>query len=227
MSCASRQWRYPRTRIVVFARAPVAGQVKTRLQPALGEAACLRLYEQLLDRTMRSVTAEALAPVQLWVDQDPRHESFLSYCSKNSIYLQREGDLGQKMAHAVLTVLSQPAVDSVILLGSDCPELDAAHLRLALHALTDGEEAVITPAEDGGYVLLGLRSLYEEIFENVDWGGDKVFEQTQQRFAGIGVQAKSLPMLWDVDRPEDLPRLVNLDRKRFGFVLGSQDATQV
>lgn len=222
MSAESTQWRYPGARIVVFARAPVAGQVKTRLQPRLGEGACLRLYEGLLDRTMCSVRAEALAPVQLWVDEAQHHELFLSYCNRSSIYLQVAGDLGQKMAHAVATVLSQPGVDTVILLGSDCPELDAAHLSLALQALTEGEQAVITPAEDGGYVLLGLRSLLPAVFDNVDWGTEHVFEQTQQRFAALGVEAKTLPCLWDVDRPADLERLVNLDRKRFAFVLESQ-----
>jgi len=211
---------------VVFARAPVAGRVKTRLQPQLGEAACLRLYEGLLDRTMCSVTAQGLAPVQLWVDDDPHNETFLSYCNKSNIYIQAEGDLGQKMAHAVATVLSQDDVDSVILLGSDCPELDAAHLGLALQGLADGEDAVITPAEDGGYVLLGLHSPLLAVFENIDWGGERVFEQTQKRFAAVGVKVKTLPMLWDVDRPEDLQRLVNLDRKRFAFAIESQDDNQ-
>ena len=222
MSADSKPWRYPGTRIVVFARAPVAGQVKTRLQPQLGEAACLRLYKGLLDRTMHAVTAEALAPVQLWVDENQHHKMFLSYCNKESIHLQSTGNLGQKMAHAVATVLAQPGVSSVILLGSDCPELDVAHLNLALQALAEGEQAVITPAEDGGYVLLGLRSLLPAVFDNVNWGSEHVFEQTQERFAALGVKAKTLPRLWDVDRPEDLERLVNLDRERFAFALQSQ-----
>ncbi len=215
------QWQFPRARILVFARAPRAGQVKTRLQPVLGDAGCYRLYRQLLESTLSRVQSSGLAPVQLWVDQDPHHEDFLRYCNTEDIFLQEGADLGCRMAHAADLALCCQTVDSVLLIGSDCPALDTTHLHTALHALHEGAPASIAAAEDGGYVLLGLRKAEPHLFTGIEWGKERVFEDTMRRFAELGLTPEQLPVLWDVDRPEDLPRLLALDAERFGFLAES------
>lgn len=205
------RWRFPASRLLVFARAPVTGRVKTRLQPLLGAECCLELYRALLQRTMATVGSGALAPVHLWVDQDPHNEEFLTYCNSDEIFVQPEADLGRRMAVAAGQTLLQPGVESVILLGSDCPAMTRQHLQLALQELESGKQVVITPAEDGGYVLLGLRQLLPELFSDIAWGGEDVFNSTLQRCADNDIEVSVLPGLWDVDRPEDLPRLAELD----------------
>ena len=212
------RWQFPDSRLLVFAREPVAGAVKTRLQPAIGEQGCLALYRALLERTMRTVQSQALAPVQLWVDQNPDHDLFLSYCNNEDIFLQSEGDLGRKMAAAVCECFSQPGVDSVILLGTDCPAMTNDHLQLALRELAAGKDVVITPAEDGGYVLLGMRELFPELFRNIGWGGAEVFASTMQRCREHEREVRVLPVLWDIDRPEDLLRLAEIDDQYVQFV---------
>ena len=211
-------WQFPDSRFLVFAREPVAGAVKTRLQPTIGEQGCLALYRALLERTLRTIQSQALAPVQLWVDQNPDHDLFLSYCNKEDIFLQPEGDLGQKMAAAVTGCLGQPGVHSVILLGTDCPAMTTEHLQLALLELAAGNDVVITPAEDGGYVLLGMRQLFPELFRNIGWGGAEVFTSTLQRCRENELEVSVLPVLWDIDRPEDLQRLAQLDDYYAQFV---------
>jgi rSAM/selenodomain-associated transferase 1 len=94
----------------------------------------------------------------------------------------------------------------VLLVGSDCPGLRAAHLREALRAL-ESHDAVFIPAEDGGYVLVGLKRAAAAIFEGVAWGTPEVMAQTRARLAAAGLSSRELAALWDVDRPEDLERL--------------------
>jgi len=206
-------YAFPKLRIVVFARAPLLGKVKTRLQAELGAEACLDIYLRLLDRVMRNVLDSRLAPVQLWVDGLPDHEVFLSYCKREHIHLQVQGDLGQRMAGAVENALAEPETEAVLLLGSDCPAMDCSHLQPALSALASGSDAVITPAEDGGYVALGLRSLIPELFVEMDWGGEGVFAATMGRLSALDVKPLVLPALWDVDRPADLKRFLELESR--------------
>lgn len=212
------QWAFPHSRLLVFARSPVAGQVKTRLQPVLGEQGCLDLYRRLLDRAMTTVSSSKLAPVQLWVDQDPHHQCFLSYCNKRDIFLQEKADLGRRMAVAAAHALAQPGVESVILLGADCPVMSTGHLRQALQRLASGSDVVITPAEDGGYVLLGLRSPQPSLFKDIAWGEANVFASTMERCASSELEVSLMPELWDVDRIADLERLASLDNEFARFV---------
>lgn len=97
--------------------------------------------------------------------------------------------------------------ESVILVGSDCPSLKPSDLRAAARALKNGMSAVLSPAEDGGYALIGLRRNSRRLFAGLEWGGPRVFEQTRARLARLGWRWKKLRTLWDVDRPEDVARL--------------------
>ena len=102
-----------------------------------------------------------------------------------------------------------------ILIGSDIPALSAQYLRDAERALAGGDDVVIGPAEDGGYVLVGLSHGDPELFRGIPWGGPKVLPETRRRIAALGWRLSELPALWDVDRPEDLERLPQEMRESF------------
>ena len=195
--------KYPDYRILLFAREPVEGRVKTRLAPVLGEAGALDLHRQLLRRQIDVLNEAELCPAELWVDGDPAHQAFAAFRGERQ--RQVEGDLGDKMLHAARRALDRHA--GVLLIGSDCPGLDAAYLEAALAALQSGLEAVLGPAEDGGYVLLGLRRAEEGVFAGIEWGGPRVLEQTRARLEALEYSFGVMTPLPDIDRAADLEHL--------------------
>jgi uncharacterized protein len=181
--------------IIVFARAPVLGQAKTRLIPRLGAWRAARLHARLTRHALRTAAAADCGPVELYLTRP--HSLF------RGAALQRGRDLGERMHHA-FSKARQP----VVLIGSDCPMLTAADLRRAARLLRGGYDAVLAPAEDGGYALIALRHPRREFFEGIDWGSGRVYAQTVQRLAGY--RWRALRRVWDLDRPEDLPRFSEL-----------------
>jgi len=99
------------------------------------------------------------------------------------------------------------SAQAVLAVGCDCPALTPQHLREASAALAAGHDAVLAPAEDGGYVLIGLARVHSSLFERIRWGGPDVLEDTRARFGALGWRCRELDTLWDIDRPEDLERL--------------------
>jgi glycosyltransferase A (GT-A) superfamily protein (DUF2064 family) len=187
-------WRADtRTSVVVFAREPRAGRVKTRLIPRLGAEGAARLHARLVRRTLRTARAARLGEVRLW-----------------GLRRQRGADLGARMAHALAVNLRR--APRVILVGADAPALQPAHLRRAARWLAGGADAVFGPVEDGGYALVALRRPAAALFQGVDWGSARVMAQTRTRLAALGWRWRELPELWDVDRPGDLERLRGLRR---------------
>jgi len=193
------------TAVAVFARAPVAGSVKTRLAGLLGPDAAASLHAGLVRHALCAAAHARLGPVELWCTPDERHPFFERCAVDFGAVLRRQdgADLGERMRHAFASKRASPRL---VLIGSDCPALDAAHLTLAAEALLS-HDVVITPAEDGGYVLVGLARAVPGLFENVPWGGAAVMARTRERLAAARVTWTELPMLWDVDRPEDYARL--------------------
>lgn len=204
---SSIEFRFPNSRILLFAKEPVLGQVKTRLQDALGAEGCLQFYRRLLRHRLLTLESARLAPWELWVAGDPAHVDFTGTCAPEQISVQHGDDLGQRMSHASSTVLARPGVQSVIVIGVDCPVLDAEYLAVALSALQAEQRVVLGPAEDGGYVLIGMNVAEAGVFRDIDWGSEAVLAQTRTRLRELAVAHRLLPMLWDVDRPEDLVRL--------------------
>ncbi len=109
------------------------------------------------------------------------------------------------MHHAAASALGDS--DAVVLVGADCPGLGLDYMRRALDCLEQGADAVVGPAEDGGYVLLGLKRAAPELFHDMPWGSDQVLTKTRQRLRKLGWRWLELSVLWDLDRPEDLERL--------------------
>jgi rSAM/selenodomain-associated transferase 1 len=194
-------------RIVVFAKAPEPGKVKTRLIPALGEAGAAALHRRLVIHSLRAAQEADLGPVELWCAPDTRH-AFFAECERDfgvSLHSQCEGDLGARMRRAIETILER--AKRAILVGSDIPALSAQYLRDAERALSGARDVVIGPAEDGGYVLIGLERSDPELFRDIPWGEPEVLAETRGRIAALRWRCFELPALWDVDRPEDLERL--------------------
>ena len=193
--------------LIVFARAPVPGQVKTRLIPSMGLSAATVLYEQLVMHGLSIAINARLGPVDLWCAPSTSHPFFLQLTRKFPIALfkQAGGDLGHRMAHAFRKTLKKTS--HALLIGTDCPTLTHDDLREAAEGLRRGIDAVIGPAEDGGYVLIGLRRCVPELFAGIPWGTGSVLHQTRLRLKELGWKWHELSEHWDVDRPEDVERL--------------------
>jgi len=121
---------------------------------------------------------------------------------------QRGSDLGERMQQAFADALRRHR--HVVLIGSDCPALTTTDLRLAVRCLRGASDAVLAPAEDGGYVLIGLRRLRDALFADMAWGEASVLADTARAAREQGLRVRLLRTLWDVDRPEDLARLRSL-----------------
>lgn len=193
------------TAILIFAKAPQPGQVKTRLVPLLGEAGAARLHRELVVRQFHWLKQSGLAEVACYCAPDTTDPLFLDLRQQGvRLELQVGDDLGERMFQAASRELE--LCRQVVLLGCDCPAMDAAYLGAALHALHSGSDVVLGPAEDGGYVLMGLRKVARELFAGIAWGSDRVLEDTCHRIDRMGWRRQELPVLWDLDRPRDLER---------------------
>ena len=196
------------TAVIVFARPPIAGASKTRLIPALGEKAAAGLHARMIEHTLESLAdLPADCDLQLWCAPDTSHPLFARLAGRHglSLHSQRGNDLGERMYHALDTTLQQH--DHAIVIGTDCPGLATADILAASDALKAGVDVVIGPAADGGYWLIGVRAVSATLFREIDWGSDRVCEQTRQRIDRLDWQQHSLRMQTDIDRPEDLARL--------------------
>lgn len=192
-----------KTRIVIFAKAPRPGQVKTRLIPALGAKGAAQLAGQLLRLTLDEALLSDADSVELCASpssNDPAWDG-VNIPEGVSLSAQGSGDLGERMAGAVHRVLRLG--EQIILIGTDCPDLNHQRLNQAIAALKT-HRAVMFEALDGGYTLLGLQTFDPSLFAQIDWSTDKVSAQTQLAFLQLGWQCKVLGQLADIDRPEDL-----------------------
>lgn len=192
--------------VMIFAKAPVAGQAKTRLIPAMGARGAARLSARLTWRTLETAERARIGPVQLWCAPDATHPFFAACASRLPAVLREQGggDLGARMGRAFACALRDHR--HAVLAGSDCPGLEAADFAGAQQAL-DECDAALVPAHDGGYVLIALRRFDASLFEAVSWGGAAVMEQTRARMRALRWRWRELPARADIDRPEDLARL--------------------
>ncbi|MCO6413999.1 MAG: TIGR04282 family arsenosugar biosynthesis glycosyltransferase [Thiogranum sp.] len=209
--------QFPDGRILVFARAPVAGYAKTRLIPELGAAGAAALQAQLVRDTLAMATESGLAPVELWTcgDDDEKFLPKLGVEFECKVNTQQGDDLGARMAHALAAALRTARF--AVLIGTDCPAMDAHYLQGACAALHQGSDAVLGPAEDGGYVLIGVRRSDAALFSGIAWGTAQVLAQTRARLAQLNWRHAELAVQWDLDRPADLERLARLDPRCAAF----------
>lgn len=198
-------------RILVFAKAPVPGRVKTRLIPALGAEGAARLAGRLLCHALTQALDADLGPVELCASPAPEHPDWRPWLPTLSQMVlpgtrlawrdQGEGDLGARMARPAQGYLD--AGEPVLLMGTDCPALTPHRLREAARAL-HGHEAVLIPARDGGYVLLGLRAFHPSLFNAMPWGTSAVADLTLKRLRDLNWRVWVGEALADIDFPADL-----------------------
>lgn len=194
------------TSIIVFAKAPVAGLVKTRLAPALGSACAAVLAERMLRHALTQAAAADVGPVELCAAPDTTHPALREAATAcgASLAEQGTGDLGLRMHRAFARHLMRHG--RALLIGTDAPALDAALLRQAAQAL-QRHEVVFVPALDGGYALVGQRRADPRWFSDMAWSHARVMADTRERLHAAGVRWAELPPVADIDEPADLARL--------------------
>jgi uncharacterized protein len=193
-----------RVAVAVLAKAPLKGFAKTRLIPVLGADGAALLQARLIERTVAAACAAAIGPVTLWATPDEAQPAFQALHARLGIALARQGDgdLGARMLAAVAA-----ANGPCLVIGTDCPALASDHLRTAADILRGGADAVVVPADDGGYVLIGMRRAQPALFSDMRWSTPDVMAETRRRLRQLGLIWQEPFTLWDVDVPEDLERL--------------------
>ena len=189
-----------REAIIIFARPPEKGAVKTRLAASLGDDTALTIYNALLQHT-HDITCNLRCDKYIFyaghiANKDHWGESY-------SRHLQQGTGLGNRMQSA-FNQLFQDGYSRVVLIGSDCLELTPSVLEQAF-LLLDKKDIAIGPALDGGYYLIGMKEGLKEVFDGVAWSTEKVWQQTKERILAKGYSYGILPVLRDVDTVEDLP----------------------
>jgi hypothetical protein len=198
-----------RNYLLVFAKAPVPGRVKTRMQPFLTAEQAAQLHRQLVKHCLQQTVSDLNTyTVELWVDELSPCWLPLQQQFDIAVFKQCGEDLGARMAYGLADVLAQRA-DAAVIIGTDCPDIDSAYIHSAFELLAAKPDCdvVLGPAEDGGYVLLGLKQFEPELFVDIRWGSEYVLTQTANKISGCGLRALRLPALMDIDRPEDLQLL--------------------
>ncbi len=190
-------------RIVIIAKAPIPGFCKTRLVPALGTQGAADLASHMLTHTLQQCLEAAIGPVELCVTPSVSHAAWRSVIVPPEVCWseQGEGDLGDRLARVSERVIA--AGEAILLVGTDCPQLDCARLQTAARALQQSD-AVITPTADGGYALLGFRQFCPLIFANIAWSTNTVAATTFERIDQLCWTVARQPGLHDIDEPKDL-----------------------
>lgn len=196
--------------LILFAKTPVAGQVKTRLIPNLGEQGAARFAVALIEESARRAVEAWPGPVSLQVWPETRHECFDAIERRFgiSVSLQSEGDLGVKMFQALNDAYTRGAAAAIM--GCDVPQCPPEIFRTA-HALLHQGRSVIGPSADGGYYFIGINPPHPDCFERIEWGGSKVFDTTLKRTAAAGIDLIVMQNLNDLDTAADIEGLRSTD----------------
>ena len=200
------------TCIILFAKFPAQGRVKTRLQPALGMEGAVQMARKLLLHSIEQAVATGFT-VELCVSPAPTDPCWQTLGLPESLHwsAQADGDLGLRMLTAsqrALQPIELKRFKKVLLVGTDCPSLTATRMRQAAQQL-EAQDSVMIPAFDGGYVLFGFKQVAAHLFSNIEWSTASVAKVTQQRLAELSWSVALLAPLPDIDEPEDLQYLPN------------------
>ncbi|MCY7367599.1 MAG: TIGR04282 family arsenosugar biosynthesis glycosyltransferase, partial [Chamaesiphon sp.] len=207
--------------LIVFTRYPTSGKVKTRLIPAVGAVGATLLHRrmtiQVIDRS-RALPTDLSVKISVHFDGE-NYQQMSDWLGADLAYQsQGGGDVGERMTRSFAAVCQRNS--SVVLIGTDCPELTTAILAQAFELLQTGRDLVLGGAVDGGYYLIGMGEYHPELFINIDWSTDRVLEQTVAIANHLNLSIGYLPTLTDIDRPEDLPILTqNLTEAKISIVI--------
>lgn len=190
-------------KIIIFSRAPVSGEAKTRLIPALGAQGAAALQAMLLHLTLETAL-ETCAPCELWCAPSAGHPALEPFRQQYAVEFrtQQGADLGERMTYAFAQTLQ--SADAALLIGADCPNIYPTYLRAAMTTLAGGSDVVLGPANDGGYILIGLKKPAPELFAGIPWGGERVLDMTREKLRQLKLKWRELPPMNDLDTPADL-----------------------
>ena len=206
-------YQFPDSVLLVFCKAPIAGQVKTRLQPELSAEQAVAAHINLTWMTLDRAFQQQFCPVVLCCSPDSEH-SFFQQCAKDyplMLTQQYGNDLGERMHNALTEALSK--YRHAVLMGCDCPSLTVVDLEQALLMLHTGSDVVMAPTEDGGYVLIGLNEPQPNLFYGMTWSTAHVMLETRHRIAKARLKLYELDKQWDVDTIADWQRYGLLEKK--------------
>ena len=194
------------TVILVFAKAPIEGQVNTRLIPDIGEQAATQLQYDLVHQRLTMLTQEKLGDVILMCSPDVDQAFFVQCEQKYSVTLRKQSgsDLGERMFNGASEALKKH--QHCIVIGTDAPALGKRVIQQAIETLRDDKNVIFVPAEDGGYVLVGMNQSYDVLFQKIDWGTPEVMPQSRKRLDENSISYYELEPCWDIDRLEDYQR---------------------
>ena len=196
--------------LLVFTKTPVPGCVKTRLLSVTSPEQAAAIAVELLRCTLDTARRSSVRDIELWCTPTTQHPTLVELGEDFSMALQTQtgADLGERMFSAMAQSLDN--YRHVMLAGSDCIDLAVADLDLAREKLVEGYDVVLGPSLDGGYHLIGLSRLYRELFTGIEWGTDRVLQDTRERVAQLDLTLYELPERRDLDRPEELKYLDNV-----------------
>ena len=188
--------------LILFAKDPVAGQVKTRLSSLLDNSTTLNLYHHFLRDSIEKICSVAEVDRFIGIASNSQTGYFEDVSRRRSVQLfVQEGDnLGERMRRAFEDRFKE-GYERVVIIGADSPTLPTAYIEQALQSK---KEVVIGPSTDGGYYLIGMQGKVTDVFEGVSWGTDQVLSETLDVLKGQRAEAELLPVWYDVDLPEDL-----------------------
>lgn len=188
--------------LIVFAKEPMKGKVKTRLSPYLSQTECLKLYKQLLANTLLLARNIKCGKRIIAYDSGDQNPSFLKKMASDfEFYRQKGRDIGERMFDAFKTYASIDA--KVVIIGSDSPDLPESYINRAFNELNEND-LVLGPAYDGGYYLIGLKKPYRSVFNGIKWSSGSVFDRTLKNAKQSNLKTAILDFWHDIDRREDL-----------------------
>ncbi len=194
--------------LIVFTRYPEAGKTKTRLIPLLGEQGAANLQKKLTEHTLKQICElQQMRPLNVRIYFAGGDVTLMSdWLGSNYYYSpQVSGNLGERLITALQETFTSE-IEKVVIIGIDCPDLNSTLINQAFEQLSDSD-LVLGKAEDGGYYLIGLRRFLPELFQGIDWGSEIVLQQTINIANRLGLKTSYLPLLNDIDTPQDLKKV--------------------
>jgi hypothetical protein len=193
--------------LIIFAREPLPGRVKTRLAQVIGDQAATDFYAAMLEDTLEQASRLAsVQPLMFWSLENSRMP-ILKHYPQLPMYAQQGNDLGERMATAFEQVFNNNCSPCCII-GTDSPDLPSKYVLQAFEQLERNEtDVVFGPAEDGGYYLIGLRQNCPGLFDSIPWSTSLVLEKNLRQAKRLGLRTSLLPTWYDIDTIDDLRRL--------------------
>ncbi|HED15784.1 MAG TPA: glycosyltransferase [Gammaproteobacteria bacterium] len=203
-------YKYPHIHLIMMARAPVAGQVKTRLAKTIGNRRAASIHRNMVRTQIRQLLAARICPIELHVCPQVRHPFFIAMRRGGVVRVEQQfgNNLGSRMLHAIRSGLQR--AEAVILIGADVPGISVEQIRQVCEQLSSRDELIIMPANDGGYGLLAMCRTDAGLFRGVHWGSRRVCKQTVRRARQLGISYRLSGVCYDIDYQRDLDRLPEL-----------------